>query len=138
MWQGFELRLTGNFGVPPTTNTPIEFPLPVRDTAGFFDAGEPDRITIPQGVTVMDFTAGMRRSTISAQFNQIAVARIGPEGVPLAATARGYAGGTMCSTGPVQVVAGEQYAAWAYFTTASTIIAERTWFSGTVLEAEPV
>lgn len=136
MFQGFALRLTANQAIASTTLTNITWPLPEIDTAGFVDAGDPTRITVPEGVAVMTFTAGLRRSAVANFFGTVQIRRLLPSAVIIAENAQTSIAGLNVSTGPIPVFEGEVYTASVQINTASTILAVRTFFNGTVLGAE--
>lgn len=58
MFQGVILHLLVNQVLVPNVATLITWPLPLLDTLGFWNAGAPTRITIPDGIQVVEFDAG--------------------------------------------------------------------------------
>lgn len=136
MFQGFALRLTADQNILSTTLTNLTWPAPTLDTAGFFNAGSPTFITIPDGVTVIELTAGFRRSTISAVFGTVQLRRLLPSPLIMAENAQTETAGLNVSSGPIVVVPGETYAASVQINTASTLLAVRTFFSGEILQGE--
>ncbi len=54
MFQGASLTLTSTQAMPAGLNTKVTWPLPVLDTAGFWNAGAPTRLTIPAGIEVVE------------------------------------------------------------------------------------
>ena len=57
-FQGFILQLSANETFPNGVWTAPTWPLPILDTANFWDPTSPNEITIPEGVKVMQFFAG--------------------------------------------------------------------------------
>ena len=135
-FQGFSLALTANWtiGVGPT-GAP-DWPLPLRDTAAFWDVAQPDRITIPPGVTTMVFFLG---GNSPAVWNGNLVGII--EEVGGTVYARTDNTGTSqhsltVSSGPIPVVAGEQYKANYNFTSNGILRGNHTTsFGGLILGA---
>lgn len=58
MFQGVILQLVANQALIPNVATLITWPLPVLDTAGFWNVAAPDRLTIPAGIEVVKINAG--------------------------------------------------------------------------------
>lgn len=136
VFQGFAARLTANQSFPGTTLFAPDWGLPVIDTAGFFDPGSPSVITIPEGVAVMQFFGGWRRTSITTVFGTMQITRISPSNLIMADAALTQSAGFICATGPVPVAEGEVYAAHLYCNNASTTLADRTFFSGQILAGE--
>ena len=75
MFQGAILQLTSNQVIPGTTETQFVWPLPVLDTAGFWDITQPKRLTIPQGVEVIALTGSWAATANVGSFNAITALR---------------------------------------------------------------
>jgi hypothetical protein len=71
VFQGVILQLLVNQSIGTNTLTLITFPLPVRDTAGFWNAGAPTRVTIPEGINVVKIVAGWNGTASSPNRRQI-------------------------------------------------------------------
>lgn len=65
MFQGAYLRLDTNQSLPSSGWTAVSWPLPILNPAGMWDDTQPTRLTIPNGVTVAQFTAGFITTTQS-------------------------------------------------------------------------
>lgn len=136
-FQGFSARLKANQVIPGSSTTDVTWPTPELDTAGFFNPAQPDRITIPDGVTRMSFNGGTRTDTVTAGIQLTLIRRISSPTKTLCSQGQDEKGGQVCSSGPVAVQPGEQYALACFVNPGDTIIAEQTFFGGTVLEADP-
>jgi hypothetical protein len=135
-FQGFELRFAVLYNIPVGVETAPAWPLPIRDTAAFWDVANPDRITIPPGVTVMSFSAGMMQDGPAG--GQTLAGIIAPTGFKYARN-DGFMGGqhgSACHTGPVTVVPGDIWKARFYVSAGAGNLAPwTTFFSGVVEEA---
>ena len=136
-FQGFVLRLTADQNIGLSSFTPIIWPLPYRDTAGFWDVTQPDRITIPPGVTMIQMFS---QHLASGAWNGQAIAQIkDPAGVSwgrgdnVGNTSHGLA----CGTGPIVVTPGQQFQnlAWNNVWGILQGTQQNTWFAGVVMEA---
>jgi len=136
MFQGARLQLATNQAVPATTFYSVTYPLPVVDTAGFWSAAHPSRLTIPAGVTVVRLTGCIRatsatatRAGITCWMNGATVAAsVDPNSV------------NFCSiefdSGPLPVTTGDYFELKAYLGAARTLAAGPANFFGLeVLEA---
>lgn len=137
-FQGFETRLTSGVGIPSATLKTVDWPTPILDTAGFFDAGQPDRITVPEGVTVMSISAGYRIASQYSGSQLIEITCLTDVVEDHASVALSGARDLVVTTGPMAVVAGEQIGPRFYFTVGKTLLPTATFFSGQILGAEPV
>lgn len=139
MFQGFMLQLAVNQVLPLNTLTTLAWPLPVRDTAGFWNPAEPDRITIPPGVKQMIFFAGWQGALGSNARHFLQIRN--PPNIQSART--DHPDGANCSlaisTGPVEVTPGEQWT-WEIFQSGhyDAIGFPSTFFSGQVIGTDPV
>jgi hypothetical protein len=138
VFQGFILNLTldqafatGSFYAPT-------WALPIRDTGGFWNVGQPDRITIPVGVKLMALQAGWRsvnpQNSLSALFIRSTTGtNLATQQIDVNSRA-----GHSVTTGPFLVNAGDQFRA-EFFQNASYDLAAEpaTFFSGIILESGP-
>ena len=56
-FQGAILELDVDAAIPINSVTPLTWPLPIKDTASFWDISEPTRLTIPAGVEQVEISA---------------------------------------------------------------------------------
>ncbi len=135
-FQGFMLNLDAEVTIALGSFQTFNWPLPIRDTAAFWNVAIPDRVTIPPGVTMMQFFAAAL-APLSYTGNAI-VAIKGPTG-----TEYGWSEGEgtnnhglMTSSGPIPVAEGEVFQAQYFSTANGRLIGDRrTYFGGVVLEA---
>ena len=135
-FNGFALRLVTPFNIPLATETAPDWPLPERDTAGFWDGVNPSFITIPNDVSMMQFNAGFMTNgapgghlvTLILDNASRRMARQDAEETGQHATSVG--------TGPVLVTPGDVWTAKFFLTLGGgDLSAITTFFNGTVLEA---
>lgn len=106
-FQGVIQRPVANVPLPLGVATNISWGLPVRDTANFWNAGQPTRFTIPQGVTQVRVECGGAFATNVAG---VMILVIRKNGVASFGASRQSASGralTTVSTGATEVVAGD-------------------------------
>jgi len=136
VFQGAILELTSNLVLPAAVPVTVIWPLPVRDTNGFWNAGFPTRLTVPADVTVIELSVGSvatqvftneYRTDIIDQFAKV-VARIQITTVfPMGSTA---------STGPMVVTPGDFFEVSLQHNSGATLqAASRCFFALKVLEA---
>lgn len=135
MFQGCILNQDTVQSLPGGGFTPITFPLPVLDTAGFWNVAKPTIITIPENVAVARFTAGWRSNDIilNGQFIQflevdtVTIARFSQN-------VGGWPGGGI-NTGPRVVSQGQEYRFLVYVAALNATQGnEQTFFQCEVLE----
>ena len=121
--------------LPGASFTVLTFPLPVIDTAAFWNVAAPTLITIPTNVVVARFTAGWRSNdiTLNGQFIHWMTA----DGVPIIRASQnvgGWPGGTIDS-GPRVVSAGQEWLFGIWIASANATKGDQTcFFSCEVLE----
>jgi len=125
-FQGIRLQLAANLNIPASTNTAIVWPLPTFDTAGMFNLGFPARITIPPGINIVRFTAGVR-ATVGT--NTLASLWLRKNGATLIAetgsnTAPWSAVGL--DSGPLPVANGDYFEQMIFLSAARTLVAGPT------------
>jgi hypothetical protein len=115
MFQGVFAEQDTVQSLPAGGYTNLVFPLPVLDTAGFWNLGAPSRFTIPAGIEVVALVAGWHSNNVVLAGNTVPALR--KNGVFLARSPRhvsGWPGGTV-SSGPRAVMPGD-YFEFAVFT----------------------
>lgn len=110
-FQGVLLELTTPFfaSVPPFQ--PVPWPLPVRDTATFWSAGEPTRITVPPGVEFLSLGFQMQMDTNGDRQFQARITKNGADIIAYAASRQNGARALQVSTGPLLVAEGDYFEA---------------------------
>ena len=108
IFQGAVLELDVDQAIPANTVTTVSFPLPVIDTASFWDVTSPGRLTIPEGVTLVE--VGCRTLQLTTKTGQL-ILLLNWNGIEFA---RQAIGGTMwhgevLKTGPLPVVEGDYF-----------------------------
>lgn len=136
LFQGFRLERTAPWGMPPTTLAAVPWDDPVIDTAAFWEAGFPSRITIPEGVAVIEFSAGIALSSTIPGPNTLYLARIAPTQQFVAMQEWGELRRATLTTGPMPVQEGEQYEVQVFFQGTRETRPVATFFTGTILAAE--
>ena len=135
-FQGFFMRLTADQNIGAAGENTPDWPLPLRDTSGFWSVVSPKIITIPAGVTMMMLFAGCQSvGTVTGQMmagiTGGTVARDGRQDTGLTAER-----GNQVFAGPLPVVAGETYYPVFYLQTNGVVSGNgSTFFGGIVLEA---
>lgn len=136
MFQGAILELDADQALPAGVWTTIVWPLPILDTAGFWNAGQPTRLTIPAGIEVIALSAGWLSTTnIGAPDNAARFLRAGVEEARNQHKAAGF-GAMTPSKGAIVVTPGD-YFEFAIFTAAAATTEgdRRTFFNLDVLQA---
>ncbi len=137
VFQGAILELSAAQSLPAGANTPIIWPLPVRDTNGFWSAATPTLLTIPDGVGVIAIEAGWR-ATLSLPNNNTSP-NILHNGVLTAVSAARISGNSagVVTKGAVIVVPGDTLE-FRIFTSAANFAegGPQTHFTLNVLEAD--
>lgn len=136
VFQGFRLQLDANMAVPANTLKDVIWPAPILDTAGMFSAGSPTIVTIPNGVTVMEFVASYATTNVASTARGIYVRRLAPSELIIAFRSATGAQADNLTTGPVVVDEGETYAMTLFWINSGTATAPRTFFTGTILQAD--
>ena len=136
VFQGVILNKTATQVLPAGVSTLFTWPLPVRDTAGFWDILQPTRITIPSDIDFvrLDFgwtavaNPGATRQVINIRKNGASIARFEYSAFNLPSAA--------LPLGPLAVVQGDYFEAFNF--TSLAAVARGTgecWFTLTVLGA---
>ena len=136
VFQGFSLALDTPYNMLSTGGTVIPWPLPIIDTAGFWNPGSPDVITIPEGVTLMSFRAGMKFTSSARTSINFLLSKLSPGESFLASDRDGSTTATTIESGVVIVQPGEQYRVRLDVGSIRTLDVVQTFFSGIVEAAE--
>lgn len=71
MFQGCSVELLASVAITANVQRTIPWPLPVLDTAGFWDVASPTRFTIPAGIEIVSFTGGWKAANTGSQVREI-------------------------------------------------------------------
>ena len=135
-FQGVRTSLLANVPVAAATSVSLTWTLPSIDTSGMWDISAPKFLTIPENVDIVEFSGGYAFTGGVATDTFMSVQR--SDGLILARDDRR---GTFNSrgtftTGPLNVVAGEQYEFIAFSTLANTVLRSSiTWFTASIGQA---
>ena len=108
-FQGARLQRINTYTVTSGAPRIVTWENPILDTAGMWDIGDPTVLTVPVGVTVMEFYFGVHSSSFPNTLTRMWVERTNGT-IFSNQDARSQAGqvGSLAS-GPVSVIAGEKY-----------------------------
>lgn len=109
--------------IPATTFTAVPWNDPILNPAGFWSAGEPTRLTVPDGVAVVQVTCGFR---FDGALNGVAILFIRNQDGDNVAELREVSNGVkslQCTSAPTPVVPGDWFEAvvWAPSATQSRL-----------------
>jgi hypothetical protein len=111
-------------GTPVAALTVVPFESSIFDTASFWSAGNPTRLTVPVGVSWAEFTCGIRYAATGILVNHtLRLRRNGTAVTEVFFTApMGYqGGGAFVTSGPVAVVPGDYFEAFVETSNAKNI-----------------
>lgn len=111
MFQGCILALDADFTVQTGAIRYPSWPLPLLDTAGFYDPTEPTLMTIPPGVAVVEFTWSYLENFSPNGYLLSVLNKVGDGHMSQATTQISAGMAISASTGPLLVSEGEQYRA---------------------------
>lgn len=138
VFQGARLQLTSTQAYSPAAFHFIAWDQAAIDTAGFFDLAAPTLLTIPTGVNVVEFTFNMLGDVEAGTTYQYAIQNAAGGDIARQWTTTNNRIWANLSTGPVAVVAGQQFRCGLAGPNASNILANAiTHFSVTILDADP-
>jgi hypothetical protein len=135
-FQGFYLSLQINQNIGVGAAAPVNWPLPVMDTAAFWDVAAPDRITVPPGVDVMIFFAGFQ--TAHTGWSQVSpfISDMAGNSYARCDISHGGQHAMTLNTAPLPVSPGDQYRPTCYLSAGGILLAPNlTFFGGIVLGA---
>lgn len=135
MFQGAILEQDTVQTLPASTFTILTFPLPVIDTAGFWNPASPTLLTIPAGIEMVEISAGWRSNNITLNGTQ--ALRIESGAGNRLRTANNVNGwpGMSGTTGPIIVSEGEAFEVHVFVAAANATQGNRqTFFKLNVLQ----
>lgn len=137
MFQGVILEKTAPQTLPIAALTTLSWPLPVIDTLGFWNVAAPTRITIQEGIEVVEFSAGW--GSVASIGNIVTVIVIMKDGVVVKVSGATISGNqaNVVVSGPWKVEDGDFFEAAIFVSKASqTTGTAQTFFSMNVLQAK--
>lgn len=135
MFQGTILRLATPFSPATGTWNVLPWPVPLIDTAGMWNPGQPTRLTIPANIEVVMFVAGNKQDT---GFGPLLATRIRQNGVLDVAWGQATSSGSVghgISTGPLPVVEGDFFDVLTFPTLAGNLAVGPTYFASIIMQA---
>ena len=137
VFQGIICDKTSTQLIPVSVFTPIIWTLPLIDTAGFWNAGDPTLITIPAGINIVDFNGAWRATGgVGSSEQNLTFRKNGAFFRGTVQEVNAVPGATI-SSGPVQVVEGDIWTLEIFTNVARTCnISPFTSFSLNVLDAD--
>ena len=136
VFQGVILELTGTHTFIAGAASFVTWPLPVLDTLGFWDVTQPDRITIPVGINVVEMTAGLVLTPDGNRFDVLILPVSGAVGVEANGIGQNV-NSKIAHSGPWKVTAGEQFRVRGFSNaTRTTATFRRQFFTLNVLDAD--
>lgn len=135
-FQGARAPLSANQTIVASTALYAVWGLPNFQTTAFWDAGDPTKLTIPQGITKVVVTFQMIASFATAATGGPIIEKntgtfLGQENPNSVTTLSGQ-----CCTGPIDVIAGDFFRGRVFCNKGGTLLKnDRTWITLQVLEA---
>jgi len=136
MFQGVIIRPASPITPGVNVWNTITLPLPQLDTAGFWGAGAPTRLTVPTNIEIIEVVCDVKQESTGGPLLAI---RIRQNGVTDVAWSQATSSGTVgdhVSTGPLQVVAGDYFEFLVFPTRAGNFPVGPTWFGLHILQAQ--
>jgi hypothetical protein len=121
MYQGARVQRVSNLSIPANTQTVIAWEQPIIDTAALFSLAAPTRLTIPAGVTRINALAGFYVTTGAINNCYAAIRRNGSIIIGGFAAQAANTKNFGCTTGPVNVAAGDYIEAICLVQTVGTL-----------------
>ena len=109
VFTGAILRLTSNVNLTAGVNLVQSWPLPVRDTTDFWNAGAPTLFTIPAGIETVEFFAGSQLTAAKNAYLTHFIDSLGGRRLMTTRDSGSAVAAIASSTGPVMVTEGEQF-----------------------------
>lgn len=122
---------------PITANvtTNLLWQLPVFDPLGFWSIAAPNRLTIPENISMIRIDAGARITNGGVGILRVIIRHNGSD-IPRGTSGNATHAGTTVSTGPIPVTPGDYFELWLNTNrTGSTYIGPTTYLSATILTA---
>lgn len=124
MFTGAILKLESTFHIPAGGFHSVDWPLPIRDDGGFWNAGDPQRLTIPAGITLARLDAGVGAAAATFQAFQARI--IDQDGNPRAYASILPSGARTLTltTGVIWVIEGDWFELEVFGASAADLIAD--------------
>lgn len=108
-FQGARIERAAAFSLVAGVNTVVTWDDPVIDTAAMWNIASPTILTVPVGVTVINFSAGFWTSSTQNGETRLTLGEVGGTSYILATRDAPFRQGHTEQTGPLDVVAGQTY-----------------------------
>jgi len=137
-FQGVIAKPPSNFGISTSSLQPIDWDLPLIDTAGMWDPGNPDQFIIPAGVQVVQVTCVLASATTGSKTFMLQIRDpVAAASLALVSADMGTPGyGTHVETGALIVEEGDVIQVRCQSTSIATARADITRLTIAILEAE--
>jgi hypothetical protein len=135
-FQGCRLQLTATFPLTAGTPAEISWPTPVIDTVPLTNPTLPKRITIPNGVNIVNLVGVGAVGGASSQTIILAIRKNGTTNVATAKAGATTTPATAVQTGPILVFPGDYFELRAVAANSDNLVAVQTLFSCELLDAE--
>ncbi len=133
-FQGARLERINTYTVTVGAPRIVIWETPILDTAAMWDIANPTVLTVPIGVTVMEFYFGAHSSQFPNTLTRMWVRRLGGPSYSHQAVRSQAGQATNLSTGPLAVVAGQEFVAEQWNDATMNFIAGAlTYFSAQIL-----
>ena len=136
MFQGAIVRPTSAINPGVNIWNTITLPLPLVDTAGFWNAGAPTRLTIPTNIEIVKVGCNVKQNSSGGP---LLATRIVMNGTTDVAWSQATSSGTVgdhVSTGPMMVSPADYFEFLVFPTRAGPFPVGPTWFAVEILQAQ--
>jgi len=135
MFQGAIIRPSSPITPGVNVWTTLTLPVPLIDTAAFWNVATPTRLTIPEHIEIVKVSCDIKQESTGGPLLAI---RVRQNGVTDVAWSQATSSGTVgdhVSTGPIPVVQGDYFEYLTFPTRAGNFPVGPTWFAIEVLQA---
>lgn len=132
-FQGSRVERSSDLATAGGASVAVPWQTPVLDTADMWDVADPTWLTIPPGVNVAEFSAGL--TGVASVAGQLVLTIQREDGVSVAQQDTQTDGGDFvnATSGPIPVVEGERFRVFSFSSNARTLTAQpSTFFSATI------
>lgn len=134
VFQGTIIRPASDIVPAVGTWFTIPWPLPLIDTAGFWDVAAPTRLTVPAHIDIIQVSGGVKQASTGGPLLALTIRQNGAVDVAWSqATSSGTVGDTF-STGPIPVIQGDYFECLIFATRAGNLSAGPLWYGVEILE----
>lgn len=112
----------------------VLWPLPLIDTAGFWDVASPSKLTVPAHIDIIKVHGDIKQMSTGGPLLAIRIRRNGVDDVAWSQASSSGTVGDHYSTGPIPVVEGDYFETLIFPTRAGNLTAGPTWWGVEILE----